>query len=64
MIEKQISLRLAISNILPYFIAVALLLKPQSDMVSIIWKKIDSAKTTNQSEILEKNYLAILSQQP
>lgn len=62
--EKSIPFRLAISNILPYFIVVALLLKPQSDMVSTIWEKINLAKTTRQSELLEENYIALLSQQP
>lgn len=62
--EKFIPLRLAISNILPYFIVGALLLKPQSEMVSSIWEKINLAKTTRQSELLEENYIALLSQQP
>ncbi len=62
--EKFIPFRLAISNILPYFIVVALLLKPQSEMVSKIWEKINLARTNRQSELLEENYIALLSQQP
>jgi cytochrome c-type biogenesis protein CcmH/NrfG len=62
--EKKTTFRLAISNILPYFIVVALFLKPQSEMVSKIWEKINLAKTTRQSDLLEENYIALLSQQP
>ena len=62
--EKFIPFRLAISNILPYFIVVALLLKPQSEMVSTIWEKINLARTTRQSNLLEENYVALLSRQP
>ena len=33
-------------------------------MVSKIWEKINLARTNRQSELLEENYIALLSQQP
>lgn len=62
--EKLNLLRIYISNILPYFIAVALLLRPQSNMVTDIWKKINASNATFQNGQLEEYYRIMILQQP